>query len=176
MYYYFLTGMSELFILSHRKVWVSTRAQAKARKVDSAGVTPWVLACYKSSGPYQNWGWGGGNSPYGFHSCFSIFSRLKLEHSRLIYESLWISVLKQLQPGFLFFSFPDFCWISSSAGPVGLIKKLCCICILKFDLEVRFLNAKRKKMRARTTCCKLIIFIYIYLLAIMQEENLLSVM
>lgn len=46
---------------------------------------------------------------YGFHSCFSIFSRLKLEHSKLIYESLWISVLKQLQPGFLFFSSADFC-------------------------------------------------------------------
>lgn len=81
--------------------------QAKVRKVISAGVASLVLACYKSSGSFQHLrgGLGGRDGPYGFHSCFSIFSRLKHEHSRLIYESLWITVLKQLQPGFFVFCF-----------------------------------------------------------------------
>lgn len=83
-------------------------AEAKVRKVLSAGVASLVFAGYKLAGTRIGAGVGG-HGPYGFHSCFSIFSRLKLEHSKLIYESLWISVLKQLQPGFLFFSFPDFC-------------------------------------------------------------------
>lgn len=72
----------------------------------------WLLQCLPVINPLVRTKIGArvrGISPYDFHSLFSIFSRLKLEHSRLIYESLWISVLKQLQLGFLFFSLPDFC-------------------------------------------------------------------
>lgn len=58
---------------------------------------------------------------------------------------------------------------------MGLIKKRCWICILKCDLEVRFPNAERKKMIAGTHCCKLIIFIYIYSLANIQEDCLYQV-
>lgn len=105
-------------ILSRGNVWTLNSAEVKVRKVACAGVTSLVLVCYESSGTGCSWGWGGSNIPYSFHSCSSLFSRPEFEHGSVIYESLWISVLKQLQPAFLFFGFPYFCWVSSLARPL----------------------------------------------------------
>lgn len=140
-------------ILSRGNVWALNSAEVKVRKVVCAGVTSLVLACYESSGTDFDWGWGGSHSAYGFHSCSSIFSRPELEHSSLIYESLWIRVLKQLQPAFLFFGFPYFCWVSSLARPLWGSETPAPLS-LHFQIWVGRQISKKKTI-ARTKCCNI---------------------